>query len=260
MKFVRSLVVFALPALFIGLASASATACSCVVVGTALDSFEHSDTVIVARAVSFQRSDPPADPPGIHSTKLVVVNSYKGSFKPGDEMLFAQGSGADCVWTFQEELLGKEFLLYLNSTYKRGDMWAAGICSRSGSRDHAWQDLLFLDHLKKNKGRTRLSGTIRFRQDTAARVDGIKVRIVGAKKTFRVVTDSHGVFEIYDLPPGKYTVVPRIPQGWKYGPIRARRSPTGKIEQAQNNPLAGDSVTLESGRHAEIDISFEIDN
>jgi hypothetical protein len=45
--------------------------------------------------------------------------------------------------------------------------------------------------------------------------EGTKVRIIGAKKTHVTKTDQHGVFEIYDLPAGRYLVEPEIPAGWK---------------------------------------------
>jgi hypothetical protein len=44
-------------------------------------------------------------------------------------------------------------------------------------------------------------------------VAGRKIRIVGASGTYETKTDENGIFEIYDLPPGKYRLEPEIPAG-----------------------------------------------
>ena len=41
------------------------------------------------------------------------------------------------------------------------------------------------------------------------------IKIIGAQKTYETKTDKGGVFEIYDLPPGKYSIEPEMPAGWK---------------------------------------------
>ena len=49
-------------------------------------------------------------------------------------------------------------------------------------------------------------------------VEGKRIKIIGKDKTYEAKTDKDGIFEIYDLPPGKYFVEPEMPAGWKINP------------------------------------------
>jgi hypothetical protein len=44
---------------------------------------------------------------------------------------------------------------------------------------------------------------------------GVKVKLIGESKTHEVFTDKNGVYEAYDLPPGKYVIEPEIPLNLK---------------------------------------------
>ena len=44
---------------------------------------------------------------------MVVERVFKGKLKIRDEIVFGQGGGADCIWTFDEESIGHQFLFYL---------------------------------------------------------------------------------------------------------------------------------------------------
>src|SRR5262245_40230012 len=83
-------------------------ACSCGSARTVLEDFEWAGVVVIAQMISVEKS---ATAPGrISSTRMIVEKSFKGSLKPGDEMVFAQGGGADCIWMFSEESIGRRFL------------------------------------------------------------------------------------------------------------------------------------------------------
>lgn len=51
---------------------------------------------------------------GVRSTTMVVERVFKGQLKVRDQIVFGQGGGADCIWTFKEEYVGQQFLFYVN--------------------------------------------------------------------------------------------------------------------------------------------------
>src|SRR5262245_10240413 len=81
-------------------------ACSCGPRPTVLDSFERSDEVVIVRALSVEKVQDKEDQhyvDGVKSTTMVVEKVFKGKLKVRDEIVFGQGGGADCIWTFDEE-------------------------------------------------------------------------------------------------------------------------------------------------------------
>jgi hypothetical protein len=250
-------------------AAREAHACSCGPRPTVLEAFEQSDHVVVTKAIAIEKSEKAAPPggmsdgenyvAGVKATRMRVERAYKGNLKVGDELTFGQGGGADCIWTFDEEAIGQQFLFYLIPLNKGQKVWYAVTCGRSSGLQHATDDLLYLNKLDKVRGRTRLSGTIRFAADGHPDVAGRLIRVVGAKGTYKVRTDANGVYEIYDLPPGRYTIEPDIPPGWKldrYWLSYSRNSPP----DAERDPLTKVPILLEAKKHTGLDIVFEIDN
>src|SRR5687767_5123987 len=99
-----------IPSLIIALAILSvapeAFACSCATKPTVVDYFESSDLVVATRLVSVDKTrekEREHDIEYIRSATMIVTKVYKGNVKPGQALKFAQGGGADCVWTFDEE-------------------------------------------------------------------------------------------------------------------------------------------------------------
>jgi hypothetical protein len=248
----------------------TAEACSCGPKTTVLDAFNFSDVVVIVSVVSVEKAKPEQTAPqghmsdgtnyvdGVKSTSTRVEQVFKGTLKVGDEMIFIQGGGADCIWTFNEKDIGKKFLFYLRGQ-KGSTRWMAGTCGRSGPVDYAGDDLLYLTNLNKVRNKTRISGTVRFVHEAGESLAGRKIRIVGAKRTQEVKTDDNGVYEIYDLPAGRYFIEPEIPKGWKVARFSLGYSPSldrsGKEGSLQRIP-----IILEANRHAGLDIMFEIDN
>lgn len=98
-------------------------ACSCGARPTVLDSYDHSDEVVVVRVISVEKVAEDAQGlrhyvDGVRTTTAVVEKVFKGYAKVRDELIFAQRSGADCIWTFNEKSVGEEFLFYLNGPGK----------------------------------------------------------------------------------------------------------------------------------------------
>jgi hypothetical protein len=254
------------------LAAREARACSCGPTPTVLDSYERADVVVVTRAVSVERSEKVAPEgrmgdaehyvDGVKSTTMRVERVYKGRLKVGDEMVFAQGGGADCVWTFSEKSVGQQFLFYLASPEGRSKKWLGFGCGRSNDLQSAADDTLYLNKLDKVRGKTRLSGTIGFDVVVGLSVGGRLLRVGGGKKTYEVRTDVNGVYEIYDLPPGRYTVEPEVPAGWKVNGYRLGYS-SGFAGDGGDDPRRSPAripVLIEAGKHAGLDIHFDIDN
>ena len=268
----KRLPVLLLPAFtFLFLSASPAYGCSCGPTPTVLDEFEHSDHVVVLTALSVEKTDKAAPEgrisnganyvDGVRSTTLRVERVYKGNLKVGAELTFAQGGGADCIWTFNEQSVGHQYLLYLSTPKGGSKVWYAVGCGRSNGLRYAGDDLLYLNKLDKVRGKTRLSGTLEF-EDENVRVAGRLIRVYGEKKTYEVRTDANGVYEIYDLPPGRYAVEPEVAAGWKVDGFWLMYSPSiaGSEQDDPRRPPPRIPVVVEAGKHASLNIHFEISN
>jgi hypothetical protein len=255
--------------------SQTTRACSCGPKPTVLDSYDGSDVVIIARVVSVETvaaNEIQEYVDGVRSATLRVEKVFKGDVNVRDELVFGQGGGADCIWTFNEESIGDEVLLYLDRPEKISDrsflpsqdpkLWFAGGCGRSRGVEGATDDLLYLEKMSKVRGKTRISGTIGGWQNPNINVDGKKIHIIGEKKTYLTKTDRHGVFEIYDLPPGKYFVEPEMPSGWKIDPFWTESSPSlsDRYQAGERGSSKRVEIVLQPKKHAGVDIVFATDN
>ena len=120
----------------------------------------------------------------------------------------------------------------------------------------AAEDLLYLDNMNRLRGKTRVSGTIARWEYPDFDVANRNIRIVGEKQTYERKTDANGVFELYDLPPGKYVLETDIPKGWELSRFTRRSANlSSDASSAQGLPF-----TLPAGRHVSIPMSFEPTN
>jgi hypothetical protein len=248
----------------------TAEACSCAPSPTVLDAYNYSEIVVLVTAVSVEKASPEQTAPpgrmsdgtnyvdGVKSTSMRVEQVFKGQLKAGEEMIFAQGGGADCIWTFNENDVGKKFLFYLNR-FRGSSRYAAITCGRSNRVEQANDDLLYLTKLNKVRNKTRISGTLQFRYDEGQTLAGRKIRIIGLRKTVELKTDANGVYEVYDLPAGRYFVEPEIPKGWKLGRFWLGYSPS-LDRAAKESSLPRVPIVLQANKHAGLDLMFEIDN
>jgi Carboxypeptidase regulatory-like domain len=255
-------------------ATETANACSCGPRPTVLDSFEKSDEVVIVRAVSVEKVQDPQDQnyvDGVKSATMVVEKVFKGKLKVRDEIIFGQGGGADCIWTFDEKSVGHQFLFYLARPEKLSyvpsnepGLWFAFGCGRSSELVGATEDMLYLENLSKVRGKTRISGSIGGGFDHPdIDVEGKKIKIIGPKKTYQTKTNKDGVFEIYDLPPGKYFIEPETPAGWKVDSrwLRYSQSVIGsEIGEPEMKSPKQFAVMLEPKKHASVDIVLTVDN
>jgi len=251
-KLRRILVISFLVVFFLGLTFSSAIACVLLPLPTVLDAYERADVVIIARLVSTEKTkERGAEHLGVRSATMVVQTVFKGDVKVQDAISFAQGNGIDCLWTFDDKMIGHEYLLYLNRPGEASDLWCVGQ-GRSSEVTNAANDLLYLTKVDKVQRKTRVSGTLADDFPVA----GKKIRIIGKNKTFRTVTDEHGVFEVYGVPPGKYLIAPEMPYGW----IIDSDDSFPTVSERFLHSKSYKAFTLRPNRHAVIDFAFKIDN
>jgi hypothetical protein len=127
-------------------------------------------------------------------------------------------------------------------------------------------DLLFLDNLDKVKGKTRISGTVQFdiEDDKSPSLGGLIITIQGNGRTYKVKTDKNGVYEIYGLPPGMYSIAPEIPRGFKIdefylgynADLINDRNDEGDIKPWKRLAVRVGEMSL----HASLGFHFEINN
>lgn len=279
------LLLFFTSALLFGMAQ-SVSACSCGPRPTVLDALHFADEVVIMRVISVEKVEKPEAPKkeedendeayvvdGVRSATLIVEKVFKGKLKVREEIVFGQGSGGDCLWTFDETSIGNQYLFFLTRPEKHRErpltkpgLWYAVGCGRSSGLEGAGatESLLYLENMKKYRDKTRISGSITGGWEYPdLDVAGKKIKIIGPAKTYETKTDDKGVFEIYDLPAGKYFIEPELPAGWK---INSRylgysssvvRNEIGKPELKTPTQVP---IMLEARRHATINIYFEVEN
>jgi hypothetical protein len=237
-----------------------ANACGCYPRATVLEDFAGSDVVVIARVVSVE----PATKPqpfylgDVESAHLVVEKVYKGSVKVNDTLLFAQGDEIiGCSRSFGKELIGMQWLLYLDTPEKPSDPWYISTCNRSRGLEYVDDDLSYLNNMRKLRGRTRISGVLEADFENYS-VAGRKLRIVGRNKTYIATTDKDGLYELYDVPPGRYVLVPELETGWRVDNFHlTRQLKPLEIDLPPTNRVA---FTLLPHKHFGIDISFTKSN
>ncbi len=241
--------------LLFGTFAGRAIACSCAIGGTVDVEFAKTPNVVILKLRSVEKvADGTSDPIGPENAVLTVERSLKGNLKVGQQLTFMQGGGGSCGWYFSEDSIDREYLFYLPSKPQNDGRWIGSICSRSGGLDQVSADLMFLDNIAKLTGRSRLSG--RVTKTLATFVEGREyfqseslsdraLAIIGNGRTIKVKTDKNGVYEIYDLPPGKYKIRPERIEGFRSG-----------YEVPDDRP----DFEIKAKSHTERNINFIIDN
>ena len=207
---------------------------------------------------------------------MQVEKVYKGNVRAGDELFFGQGNGSDCIWTFGIKTVGKSFLFYLDKptnghpffndsvTYDKPSYFPV-TCGRSQNIvGYETDDLKYLNNLNKVKGKTRISGDFNCWYWDCPNFANLKIKIIGEKKTFQTQTDANGVYEIYDLPPGKYLLEPEVPKGWKINRRMLDYSPAFRqmeyIFYGEERDFSRHiPVIVKAGQHTGINLYFETD-
>ena len=234
------------------------TACGCYPYSAVLDNYEQADLVVVVRFLSVTKTTQPKWPgTDIATATMIVERVYKGDVKSGDKLLFAQGDAVlDCSWTFYEQDIGAEYLLYLYRPERPSELFKISTCNRSRGLENAGDDLLYLNKIDKVRGRTRVSGVLEEEGSDDSTLAGRKIRIIGKNKTYIATTDKDGLYEIYDLPPGRYVLAPELKFGWRVDEFHPTLSPRWS-ESKPRNSLA---FRLRARRHFGVDIRLKLSN
>jgi hypothetical protein len=198
------------------LPSATAEACSCPGYPSPSEAHGGADAVFVGRVV---RATPATKEEAESVAQTVVVRvdeAFKGA-RVGDEVTLRQPSH-NCAPKFAA---GGRHLFYAGYD-ERAKTWEVHGCGRGPDLEGAADDLLYLRALPLSARRNRVSGTLKHYEDgpdkafaLVGRLAGAKVRVMGKDKTYEATTNADGVYELYDLPPGTYTIEPELPFGMK---------------------------------------------
>jgi hypothetical protein len=244
---------------------------------TTLEKYEKSKFVVIARGVSVEKvkeGEKVYSLFGVKAIKMVVEKSFKGNLTNGEEIVLVEGNGNDDVDSFRESDVGRKYLLFLCSRKQNPNVfqvlrgmndWLAdeNAAELRYHENSAAEDLLYLEKLNELRGRTRIYGKIGTNQDSYSQMGksavkifkNVKIRINGNGKTYETITNEDGVFEIYDLPSGKYSILPEIPKGWQISEGSSYGTSGG------DNDLETDSqVELKLGRHAFYSYDLDANN
>lgn len=137
---------------------------------------------------------------------------------------------------------GKSVLLYLvqnkeTGRYRNNSPSSGGLAERSS------EELYWLDGLPGSLKRTRISGTIDLYEDDpfefVKSISGVKVTVFTEKKSYTAMTDKNGVYEVWDLPRGEYSILPVFPSSLRFGLVLSK----GEVEFKQ---ISKDEVDTEN--------------
>jgi hypothetical protein len=128
----------------------TAVACDCLPKPSLQEAYDSSNVIVTARLKSLQKSNDGSGTHGFRTVTMEVLKSYKGKQKAGDTMIFGQGGGGDCVWEFDSDLVGQEFLFYLGTSHEKGRFWRPSVCGRSAKLADAGDDLTFLANARNH--------------------------------------------------------------------------------------------------------------
>ena len=232
--------------------------CTCAPKRPVLDEFEWARVVVIARIASVEKAekkDRERYDYGVRSTRMVIEKVYKGEAKVGQEFVFAQGDGANCLMRFSEEYIGGRALYYLGDVPANNEPMVVSFCGRSASVERATEDLLYLDKLDQVRGKTRVSGKYAggfYGRDL--KVAGRKIRFVADADSYETTTDENGVFEIYDLPPGNYRLEPELQSGLTLDSAWLSLSGGADLDKSTDTYV---SFTLKPKRHVSIELGFQ---
>ncbi|MBC8029917.1 MAG: carboxypeptidase regulatory-like domain-containing protein [Pyrinomonadaceae bacterium] len=219
--------------------------------------------MVIARAISFEKVSDQSELPIIGTrvltTTMEVEKVFKGKLRVGDKMVFGQGNGIRCTHVFYEDDVGKEYLFYLHWPPKDENLWYEFGLGRSHRLEYAADDLLYLNKMDKMRGRTRISGVLDVDGDGLSS-EGQTIRIIGKNKTHMAKTDKNGVYELYDVPPGRYVLAPELKAGWKVEEFRLTRPFTRSELMNGTNASNRVAFTLRSRRHFGVDMRLELSN
>ena len=233
-----------------------AQASECDFSATPCEAYANADAVFIARVtqiapqtIQIWQRDKDYD----QTTQIVIEKTYKGIKRT---RLVLHQLGRKNAPKF---IQGQRYLFYANFDRTTKE-WEVRGCSRTRMTPYVQDDLRYLDGLPASLNKTRIAGEVtRYEVDeenpqgTAQRLSGVRIRIKGEGKEYEVVTDAHGVYELRDVPPGKYEIKPDIPAGlvlllvMHYGPLDRSKLQSFNVE-LKEGACSGAGFILTSNR------------
>ena len=180
------------------------------------------------------------------SVRIHVDEAFKGVAK-GQTIELQQG-GTDCDAKFRT---GQRAVFYLYAGNTRGS-WSVPWCTHAlGSAESVGDDLLFLRGLPKSAIGTRLSGKVYEDSLTALTRDvsipNVRIKISGPGGfTQEAITNAAGVYEVFGLRQGRYSVSLEVPKGLKVWFPSVTGSPR----------VQGDDAAVELARNGGVSVNF----
>jgi hypothetical protein len=216
---IRRVALLMVPVIILLLSSSNqALACSCLGSSTVCGSYASAEAVFVGSVRRVEESRGKEDAgAGEETLEQIAYVRVERVFKgePEEEVTFRAGMSS-CDPDYRE---GQRWLFFAHYD-KESKAWRIRACDRSQLVESAANDLLYLRALPESLQKTRISGTLAHYEDDPEKgfsriknIAGAKVKLIGWQNTYEVYTDSNGAYEIYDLPPGRYTIEPEIPRG-----------------------------------------------
>lgn len=235
-----------------GLAQAS----DCDFNGPPCEYYANADAIFIAKVtqispetIAIWQRDKDYD----QTAHVLIEKTYKGAKR---NRLVLHQLGRKLAPKF---ILGQRYLFYANFD-RRTKTWEVRRCGRTRMVRYAQDDLYYLDGLPASLNKTRIAGEVtRYETDeenpqgTAQRLSGVRIRIKGEGKEYEVVTDEHGIYELKDVPAGKYEIKPDMPAGlvlmlvMHYGPFDRSKAQSLNIELKEGG-CSGASFILTSNR------------
>jgi hypothetical protein len=187
--------------------AANACAGTCVGSQNICGAYSDAEAAVTAKLVKIEGSLVDDKYQG-QTLDFEVERSFKG-LKEKTFQVFQVNTSV--TWWYRDKDIGKTLLLYL---YKQKEKNFYNIlqCSRSGEADKSTDALSWLEKLPGSLERNRISGTL-WENNTWAALSNVGVKISNSKNSYDLVTDKNGMFEIWDVVPGDYSIVSQKPSG-----------------------------------------------
>jgi hypothetical protein len=186
-----------------------AAGCVCVGFVTPKEEWQFSSVVFIGRV---EKASPEFNAKKSFRPQRATVRveeAFKGVQK--GQLVQIDQTGSDCELKYSR---GWRRLLYLS--VQHGGLWLSPGCDRSKDPESAADDLRFLRGLPSSAEHTRISGEVKSSGQPSRPLAGVTLTLTSnAGPPTTAITDSKGVFEVYDLPQGTYQASIDVPTGFK---------------------------------------------
>jgi hypothetical protein len=182
--------------------AAPAFACSCAT-RPVCGAFWEADLVFTGRAEVTPLG------PGAQRARFRVQESFHGGTPGGYVEIVGRGIGGSCAYAFID---GTRYLVY---AHRASDgTWRSSFCDPTAPLEQAGESLAFVRGISRDSRRGgSIAGYVSITSPSRGGVFpdpvplvGVMVSVRGAPRSYSLITDSTGSFEIKDIAPGRYAL------------------------------------------------------